>query len=487
MEQLTGIESSYLAMEQSGMPLVVTAVNLYEGSNKTDFSVIRQGFLNAVTRFPLFRRRLLNVPAALDHPYWIEDPDFDVDCHLRQLALPQPGNWHQFYLQLARLQALPMHRDRPLWQAFVINGLDGLSGLPKGSFALVVRAHRAIADNGQLNELLMRLHSLNPAPIAEDGDPGFCTREIRPRSGQLLSNAIRNQGGRWWRSRQLLRQGLDRYRSLRLADMPEAPKTIVTRFNRHPSTYRVVNVMPLSRSRCQKMRERVPGSSLCDVMLTLIGGGLRNYLLHKGELPEESLVASTPQRLAGELQRQLKSAGIAGNLRLGLYTDCASPLERLRKVSEAQSAARAHDPLAEHTLVNEAAALVSPLLMNLGVRGYMRLGRYTPYRYHTFVDGVRGSDVPLYFGHSQMRRSFALAPLLPGAALTHTVSRWGEELTLAINACREALPDPDAYLKALQEAWQEMEACLLPQPEAEAEQDAARLDFPRARRAGLSY
>ncbi len=481
MEQLTGIESSYLAMEQNGMPLVVTAINLYEGSNKTDFSAVRQGFLNAVTRFPLFRQRLLNVPGALDHPYWIEDPDFDVDCHLRQLALPQPGNWHQFYLQLARLQALPMHRDRPLWQAFVINGLDGLSGLPKGSFALVVRAHRAIADNGQLNELLMRLHSLDPAQIAEDGDNAFCTREIRPRSGQLLSNAIRNQGGRWWRSRQLLRQSLDRYRSLRLADMPEAPKTVATRFNRHPSTYRVVNVMSLPRSSCQKMRERVPGSSLSDVMLTLIGGGLRNYLLQKGELPEESLVASTPQRLAGELQRQQTSAGMAGNLRLGLSTDCPSPLERLRNVCEAQRAARAHDPLAEHNLVKEAATLMTPLMMGLGVRGYMRLGRYTPHRYHTFVDGVRGSDAPLYLGHSKMLRGFALSPLLPGAALTHTVSRWGEELMLAVNACREALPDPDVYLKALQDAWQEMEDCLLPQQEAEG--DTARLDFPRAARA----
>ncbi|MBB3047252.1 WS/DGAT/MGAT family acyltransferase [Litorivivens lipolytica] len=462
MEQLTGIESSYLAMEQHAMPLVVTAVNIYEGGDKADFAAIRQSFLNAVTRFPLFRRRLLKVPSALDHPYWIEDPDFDVDCHLRQMALPEPGNWHQFYLQLARLQALPMHRDRPLWQAFVITGLDSLSGLPKGSFALVVRAHRAIADNGQLNALLMRMHTFDPAAIADESQL-VCTRDIRPGSGQLLLQALRNQGGRWWRSRQLLQQSLDRYRSQRETDMPEAPKTVATRFNQHPSSFRVVSHLRLPRSGCQAMRERVPGSSLCDVMLTLIGGGMRNYLLHKGELPEASLVASMPQSLVNELQRKDKSVTIGGNLRLALHTELASPLERLRRVSEAQRAARAHDPLAEQSLINGAAEMISPLFMRLGMQGYLRLGRYTPYRHHTFVEGVRGSDMPLYFGYSKLLRSFALAPLLPGASLTHCLSRWGNELTLAINACREALPDPDAYLKALQDAWLDMEDCLLPQ------------------------
>ena len=146
-------------------------------------------------------------------------------------------------------------------------------------------------------------------------------------------------------------------------------------------------------------------------------------------------------------------------------------------------------------MVSEAATLMSPLLMNLGVKGYMRLGRYTPYRYHTFVDGVRGSDVPLYLGNAQMLRGFALAPLLPGAALTHTVSRWGEELTLAVNACREALPDPDVYLKAMQDAWQEMEDCLLPKETVakvavskeaigkETSTREAESDFPRAARA----
>ena len=135
MEQISGISSGFLALERPGVPMAVTSVAIYQGEGGENFPAVRQAFLNNIATFPVFRQRLLNVPALLDHPYWIEDPDFDVDCHLRQLALPRPGNWQQFHLQLARLQAAPMHRDRPLWQAFVIEGLNGLSGIPKRSIS----------------------------------------------------------------------------------------------------------------------------------------------------------------------------------------------------------------------------------------------------------------------------------------------------------------------------------------------------------------
>jgi diacylglycerol O-acyltransferase len=336
------------------------------------------------------RRRLLNVPGRLDHPYWTEDPDFDVDCHLCRLALPQLGNWHQFNLQLARLQSTSMDRSRPLWQAFMIEGLDGLSGIPSVSFAIVMRVHRAVADANALNDMMMQMHSLEPAAAFDAMPAELCVRENTPVAGQLLMDALNNYGRRVWQSRSLLPRSYNRMHR-QLADMPELPPVSSTRFNRLPSSYRVVSHYSLDRSACE---------------------ALRLYLLRKGELPAQGLVAGCPQRLTRELQGG-ELGEQAGVLRLGLHTDCNSPLQRLRIMQQEALAASARDPAGDFDLLNQAA---------------------------------------------EMLKSFSLAPLLLGCSLVRSVSRWGDDVTIGINACREALPDPGMYLSCFAQALEELQA-----------------------------
>jgi len=476
MEQVSGISSSFLAIERPDMPMAISSVAIYKGQPDDSFPAIRQAFLNGIAHYPIFRRRLLNVPGRLDHPYWIEDPDFDVDCHLRRLALPQPGNWHQFNLQLARLQSTPIHRDRPLWQAFIIEGLNGLSGIPKGSFAVVMRAHRAVADAGALNDMMMRMHTLEPVTESKNARAEMCVRENVPVAGQLLMNALRNNGRRVWQSRSLWRLGYSRYRQQRhqALDMPELPAVSVTRFNRVPSSYRVVSHYSLDRRECETLRRHVAGSSLCDVLLAVIGGALRLYLDRKGELPEQGLVAGCPQRLPRELQSR-EQGEQPGLLRLGLHTDYASPLKRLRAMQQETLAARARDPEGGFALMNQTSELVPPLLLNLGASSYLRMGKRTRQIYNTFITGIRGSDVPLYFAGAEMLKSFSLAPLLPGCSLVHSVSRWGDDITIGINACREALPDPDVYIACLADAWEELQASIAQPPRVEVKVPEAAL------------
>ena len=345
-------------------------------------------------------------------------------------------------------------------------------GIPKGSLALVMRMHLAIADNCSLNDMMMRMHSLD-ADLPSTAMAELCTRENRPHSGQLLTTAVRNHMSRWWSGGALVRRGYERYTRQRSAglDMPELPPLAATRFNRSPSTYRVVSHFPLSLKDCEKMRARVPGSSLCDVVLTLLGGGLRNYLQRKGELPEQSLIASVPQCVNGELQKS-RSRSAPGNLRLALHTDCESALERLRRLQQENLAARARDPDGDFALMNESSALLLPALIKLGGNGYARLGARAPLGHNTYINGVRGSDLPLYFAGAEMVQNISLAPLLPGSALSHSVSRWGKELTIGINACRESMPDPDAYVKSLQDAWQSMSETLLDAAPSAAKSEA---------------
>lgn len=474
MEQVSGISSSFLAIEQPDMPMAISSVAIYKGQSVDSFAGIRRAFLNGISRYPIFRRRLLNVPALLDHPYWVEDPDFDVDCHLRRLALAQPGNWHQFNLQLARLQATPMHRDRPLWQAYIIEGLNGLSGIPKGSFAVVMRVHRAVADANALNDMMMRMHTPEPVSEAVNAGAEICVRENTPVAGQLLVEALRNNSRRVWQSGSLLRRGYHRYRQQRdqAADMPELPPVSATRFNRLPSSYRVVSHYSLDRSDCEAIRRQVPGSSLCDVILTVIGGALRLYLERKGELPEHGLVAGCPQRLPQELHGRTKT-GQPGLLRMDLHTEYDSPLQRLRAMQQETLAARARDPAGDFALMNQTSELIPPLLLNWGASSYLRMAARSGLIYNTFVNGIRGSDVPLYFAGAPLLKSFSLTPLLPGCSLVHSVSRWGDDMTIGINACREALPDPDVYIACMKDAWQELRASVEPQLTAMASERAS--------------
>ena len=112
----------------------------------------------------VFRQRLVHVPFNLDHPYWIEDDAFDLEFHVRHIALPKPGDWRQLCIQAARLHARAVDLTRPLWEMYVIEGLDHVEGAPPGSFAILTKTHHAIIDGASGAEILSYLHDLEPDP-----------------------------------------------------------------------------------------------------------------------------------------------------------------------------------------------------------------------------------------------------------------------------------------------------------------------------------
>ena len=110
----------------------------------------------------MFRRRLVPVPFGLDRPYWVTDPDLDVEYHIRHIALPKPGDWRQLMIQVARLHSRPLDRAHPLWEAYVIEGLDNIPKLPPGAFAVFLKIHHAVVDGMAAVHLMRELHSSTP-------------------------------------------------------------------------------------------------------------------------------------------------------------------------------------------------------------------------------------------------------------------------------------------------------------------------------------
>ena len=116
---------------------------------------------------PIFRQKLVSLPLSLDYPYWVDDDRFDLEFHVRHIALPEPRDWRQLCILLARLHSRPLDMQRPPWEMYVVEGLDNVGGIPEGAFALISKYHHAAIDGVSGAELLAGLHSLSPEYIAE--------------------------------------------------------------------------------------------------------------------------------------------------------------------------------------------------------------------------------------------------------------------------------------------------------------------------------
>jgi diacylglycerol O-acyltransferase len=267
----------------------------------------------------VFRRRLVEAPWGLDRPYWIDDSDVDIEYHVRHIALPQPGDWRQLMIQVARLHSRSLDKSKPLWEAYIIEGLDNVPGIAPESFALYIKFHHAAVDGEAGVEIIRAIHSLSPTLDPEDDtlrqrDCGRCRsrpdqdRTLRARgqppgppvAGWLPPDGRSRQARSVGRHRCLVVSGkaLDAgKRAIRQLGPAGVPAGMAgaedetlhlaphTRFDGKISAHRVVDAVGFSLEDCATIREHVAGVTINDIFVAATGGALRKYLELKGELP----------------------------------------------------------------------------------------------------------------------------------------------------------------------------------------------------------
>ena len=197
MQQLSGLDASFVYSESAHAPTHVTSIMIYDQSTAPKGEVTFKGILEylqeRVHLAHAFRRKLVRVPLDLDHPYWIEDGEFDLEYHVRHIALPKPGDWRQFCIQAARLHARPLDLARPLWEMYIIEGLDGIEGFPKGCFGMVLKVHHAAIDGMAGVEMITAIHEQTPdARIHRLRPLEPWVPERVPSTAELLSRASVN-------------------------------------------------------------------------------------------------------------------------------------------------------------------------------------------------------------------------------------------------------------------------------------------------------
>ena len=413
MQQLSGQDASFVYLETPNTPMHIGSVAIYDPSTAPGGKVRFKDILRHIeARLHLarpFRQKLVRVPGNLDHPYWIEDENFDIEFHVRHIALPEPGDWRQLCIQVARLHSRPMDMSKPLWEFTVVEGLDNIEGLPAGCFALVSKVHHAAIDGMSGVDMTSAIHALEaeappPPPPATPWKP-----EKAPGLGELLVRTQLNniaQPFAWMKTVAESVPGLARLgqgwskRELSFENVRPAPRT---RFNAKVGPHRAFEGSLFDLADVRAVRTAVAGATVNDVMLTVVGGALRKYLDAKGELPKETMSAMAPISVRAEGEK-----GSMGNLVsamvVGLGTHIADPLERLAYVhGEAENSKAMTNAVGARTLA-EYSKLLPSALAGLGARLYTQLGLADrmSQAFNCVVTNVPGPRVPIYMAGAQM-------------------------------------------------------------------------------------
>jgi diacylglycerol O-acyltransferase len=481
MKQLSGADSMFLQIEHGSNFMHVASLAIYDPSTAPGggvrFKDVLKFFASRLEQFPPFRRRLVTVPLSLDRPYWIEDPGFDVEFHVRHIALPQPGDWRQLCIQVARLHSRPLDRSRPLWEAYVIEGLHNIAGVPKGSFALYSKMHHALIDGESGTELLKALHSVTPDPLDFDTEPEQQRFHVdrEPTTIELYSRALVHQVERvpglakfsFDSARRLGALGVEAVtrlagegafsmqglRGLLSGDLgsllPKMPPQ--TRFSGDVSAHRVFEAVGLPLSEFKVIRQQVGDVTINDMFLCIVGGALRSYLQSKRELPEESMAAMVPLTLRGA-----DKGGDRGNqvgfTVMSVGTDVADPVERLRAIRDGARTSKALTDAIGKEFARDLMEYVPNLVSQT-------LARYVqPPRIGLIVSNVRGPDVPLYMAGARLVNYSPISIPTHGMGLNVTGFSYAGTMWICAVSCREMLPDPAFFADCMRESFEELKA-----------------------------
>lgn len=465
MQQLSGHDASFLYLETPNAPMSGGGLYIYDQSTAPDGKVTFKGILRHIESrlhlAPSFRQKLVTVPLGLDHPYWVEDRDFDLEYHVRHVALPAPGDWRQLCIQVARIVARPLDLSRPLWEFYVIEGLDNVEGVPPGSFALLISGHHASMDGKSGMEMISAIHDASP----DEEPPPPATRwepEREPSPWELLNRAAVNNVRSPMRLPRVLGRTLGGLGRLpgplmrRQAALPprNVPRTI---FNAPVSPHRVIDGVRLELADVKRVRSAVRGATVNDVLLATVGGGIRAYLGARDELPAESLVAMVPVSV-----RDPSEEGAGGNhvsaMFVSLATTIADPVERLSAVQDATARSKALNNAIGARTLTELTTVVPGALAGLATRLSTRTGLTARggLPYNTVVTNVPGPTEPLYFAGAELVTFYGIGMIHDGMGLMNVINSYLGQVIITINSDREMMPDPAFYADCLRGSFAEL-------------------------------
>jgi WS/DGAT/MGAT family acyltransferase len=459
MQRLTGLDAAFLAMETPSAHMQVMGIAVLDPTTAPrgfSYEHVRSLMESRLHLVPPLRRRLVEVPLGLQAPLWIEDPDFDLDFHLRRAALPAPGGEAELTAFVADVASRPLDRRHPLWEAWVVEGLE------RGYYAFIAKLHHSFVDGASGVEILSSLFDLepDPQPAAADIAPEWQPEHV-PSDAEMLGQAALSFAQR---PAQFVRAanhlGRSVVRAVQRARENEldvilpltAPKLTL---NRSITPHRKIAFASIPLADIKEAKNAL-GVTVNDIVLSVTAGAMRSYLLRREELPDRPLVAAIPTNVRAEGERELGNR--VSTMFASLPVEIENPLARVDAVQRSTVGWKQVHEVVDASTLEEWAGVAAPIVFTRAMRlyGRLRLGERVRPAINMIVSNVPGPSFPLYFAGARLVSLHPLGPILDDCGLNLTVMSYLDHVDFGFIACRELVPDVDDLAAAVPDALAEI-------------------------------
>ena len=484
MRQLTSLDAQFLNVESPTTVGHVGSLIVLDPSSAPngDWSLesVRAVFEQRLHLAAPLRQRLVSVPFGLGRPYWVDDPHFDIEFHLRELALPSPGSLQQLGEQVARIHSRALDRTRPLWEIYIITGVEG------GKAAFYSKIHHAAIDGVSGAEILETILDITPEPrVVEPEDPPFLPRAV-PSTVKLMQRGLASAAVNPLEIARTLPKSLPYLSSLpgatnfpgarlisetaesvgRLVGQQPAPERRTLHAPRTPlngtiTAHRRFSFGSLPLEDVKLVKNHF-GMTVNDVVMALTAAALRRWLLDHDALPNQPLVVAVPVSIRTEDERGSNGNAVSV-MTAKIPTHLGDPTERMEFMRDSMHEAKQHFDAVPATILQDLSAVIPTALSGLAARALFKLATVPGLLFNLFVSNVPGPQLPLYIAGAKVEGIYPVSAVTDmTGGLNITLFSYDGDLDFGLIVCREMVPDVWNLIDYLKDAMAEM-VSLVPQ------------------------
>ena len=465
---LSAIDAGFLYIETPEMPMHIGALYVLKPPARgcENYAADYRAMIAArMHTAPLFTHKLAAMPFDLANPVWIEDDDVDLDYHIRQVTLTKPGTMDQLEKLVGRLHSSLLDRSRPLWEFFVIDGLEN------GDLAFYSKVHHAALDGQAGMKLTLALLDATEEPRDVGAPPPRArSRDYHLGIGEMLWSATTNALSQYVKlarvAPKVVKSAIDTYRATD-ADGKWGLAKFKGAFALAPRTHFNVSItnqrafgsksLPIAEV---KAAGKAVGATVNDVVMALCSGALLRYLADYGETPQKSLIAAVPISMRPEGDTSQNNQ--VTMLPVSLHSDIADPLKRLAAIRK--SAGRMKDLGGKMKGLGslDVPSIGTPWLMTglVSLYGRSHLADNLPPVANVAISNVPGPNFPLYMTRAMLRAMYPVSIPTHGVGCNITVQPYNGQLDFGLTACRRAMPDVKKLAGYLGDALEELKAAI---------------------------
>lgn len=464
VKQVSGMDAAFLYGETENSPMHIGSVVIIEGALEfSDFKKLIESKLHVL---PKFRQRLMYAPMSIDHPFWVDDPKFNINMHLNHVALPKNRDWKQLRTMASKIFSKPLDQNRPLWEFTFVEGLDNLSQVESGSVALISKIHHVAIDGMAGAGIMASLFDLSPEPTPIQKPKPWKPKPL-PNELSLILRTGLGFAKNPLRLPKLLKDSIQAtikagfITRVEHLDLPTAPFTAPhTPLNGIIAAERKWNTSIISLDRVKALKNKM-GTTINDVILAICAGALRRYLLEKKMLPKKPLVAMVPvsTRSAGDHNtgNQLNA------MLIQLATHIEDPIERLEKIYANTIQGKTYQGTAGAGALNNLAEALPFGIANNAARMYTRfnLAKMHSPVFNVVITNVPGPQIPIYMYGHRVLHVMGMAPTFDGIGLIITVLSIDGQITISPTSDVKSMPDLGRFSDYILDAANELEEHVL--------------------------